>query len=127
MPEITRREALAATGVALAAASLGAAEGGRVVQKGRLKQSVCRWCYQKIPLPEFCKAVADLVPANGFPLMQDNMLCNDKRCWCAFSADEDIVAWLRNTVGCAPERRTNVAGRAIGGSEARRVPSGPRR
>ena len=43
MPEITRREALAATGVALAAASLGAAEGGRVVQKGRLKQSVCRW------------------------------------------------------------------------------------
>jgi hydroxypyruvate isomerase len=28
--------------------------------KGRLKQSVCRWCYAKIPLPDFCKAVAGL-------------------------------------------------------------------
>ena len=27
---------------------------------GRLKQSVCRWPYAKIPLPEFCKAVADI-------------------------------------------------------------------
>ena len=81
MPEITRREALAATGVALAAASLGAAEGGRVVQKGRLKQSVCRWCYQKIPLPEFCKAVAetgltaiDLVDEKDWPLLKDHGL-----------------------------------------------------
>ena len=76
MPEITRREALAATGAALAAASLGAAEGGRVVQKGKLKQSVCRWCYQKIPLPEFCKSVAeigltaiDLVDEKDWPLL----------------------------------------------------------
>jgi hydroxypyruvate isomerase len=81
MPEITRREALAATGVALAAASLGAAEGGRVVQKGRLKQSVCRWCYQKIPLPEFCKAVAeigltaiDLVDEKDWPLLKEHGL-----------------------------------------------------
>ena len=28
--------------------------------KGRLKQSVCRWCYAKIPLPELCKAAADM-------------------------------------------------------------------
>jgi len=32
----------------------------KVVKAGRLKQSVCRWCYAKIPLPEFCRAVADL-------------------------------------------------------------------
>jgi hydroxypyruvate isomerase len=31
-----------------------------IVQKARLKQSVCRWCYQKIPLFEFCKAVAEM-------------------------------------------------------------------
>jgi hydroxypyruvate isomerase len=81
MPEITRREALAATGVALAAASLGAAEGGRVVQKGRLKQTVCRWCYQKIPLPEFCKAVAeigltaiDLVDEKDWPVLKEHGL-----------------------------------------------------
>ena len=81
MPEITRREALAATGVALAAASLGAAEGGRVVQKGRLKQSVCRWCHQKIPLPELCKAVAeigltaiDLVDEKDWPVLKEHGL-----------------------------------------------------
>src|SRR5207247_4444463 len=31
-----------------------------VVKNGRLKQSVSRWCYQRIPMPEFCKAVADM-------------------------------------------------------------------
>jgi hydroxypyruvate isomerase len=30
------------------------------VKNGRLKQSVSRWCYQRIPMPEFCKAVADM-------------------------------------------------------------------
>jgi hydroxypyruvate isomerase len=28
--------------------------------KGRLKQSVCRWCYDKIPLDDLCKAAADI-------------------------------------------------------------------
>jgi hypothetical protein len=32
----------------------------RVVKKGRLKQSVSRWPYAKIPLPDFCRAVADM-------------------------------------------------------------------
>ncbi len=29
-------------------------------RKGRLKQSVSRWPYAKIPLPDFCRAVADM-------------------------------------------------------------------
>jgi len=81
MPEITRREALAATGIALAAASLGGAEGSRVVQKGRLKQSVSRWCYEKIPFPAFCKAAAeigltaiDLVDEKDWPLLKEHGL-----------------------------------------------------
>jgi hydroxypyruvate isomerase len=60
---VSRREALAATGAALGASALAlpeAAAEGRIVQKGRLKQSVCRWCYEKIPLRDFCKAVADM-------------------------------------------------------------------
>src|SRR3954464_2423680 len=65
MPELTRREALAA-GVGTLAASLplraGAqgqpAPAAKAVTKGRLKQSVSRWCYEKIAMPEFCKAVA---------------------------------------------------------------------
>src|SRR5262245_54102518 len=32
----------------------------RVVKNGRLKQSVSRWCYNSIPMPEFCRAVADM-------------------------------------------------------------------
>src|SRR4051812_11848735 len=34
--------------------------GDRVVKNGRLKQSVSRWPYAKISLPEFCRAVADI-------------------------------------------------------------------
>ena len=30
------------------------------MKNGRLKQSVCRWCYQRIPLEEFCKGVKDI-------------------------------------------------------------------
>ena len=84
MPEITRREALASAGAVLAAASVGAAEGGRVVQKGRLKQSVCRWCYGKIPLPDFCKAVKeigltaiDLIEEKDWPLLAEHgLICS---------------------------------------------------
>jgi hydroxypyruvate isomerase len=32
----------------------------RVVKNGRLKQSVSRWCYGKIPMDDFAKAVADM-------------------------------------------------------------------
>src|SRR5262245_45565760 len=32
----------------------------RVVKSGRLKQSVSRWCYNAIPMPDFCRAVADM-------------------------------------------------------------------
>jgi hydroxypyruvate isomerase len=36
------------------------APAGRVVKKGRLKQSVSRWPYNAIPLPDFCKAIAGM-------------------------------------------------------------------
>jgi hydroxypyruvate isomerase len=65
MPQLTRREALAAGAATLTAglttqadAQAQAAASGKAVMKGRLKQSVSRWCYGKIPMPEFCKAVA---------------------------------------------------------------------
>jgi hydroxypyruvate isomerase len=32
----------------------------RVVKNGRLKQSVSRWPYAKIPLPDFCRSVAEM-------------------------------------------------------------------
>ena len=33
---------------------------GRIVKRGRLTQSVSRWPYAKIPLPEFCRAAAGM-------------------------------------------------------------------
>jgi hydroxypyruvate isomerase len=44
----------------LFAGTLGAHFVQGLVRKGRLKQSVSRWPYQKIPLPEFCRALADI-------------------------------------------------------------------
>jgi hydroxypyruvate isomerase len=81
MASISRRQALAAAGSALVAGAASAAGSGRVVQKGRLKQSVSRWCYNKIPLPEFCKAVAemgltaiDLLEEKDWPVVADHGL-----------------------------------------------------
>jgi hydroxypyruvate isomerase len=66
MNYVTRRQALAAGAATLAggmAARRAMAQDvpkPRAVTKGRLKQSVSRWCYAKIPMPELCKAVAGM-------------------------------------------------------------------
>jgi hydroxypyruvate isomerase len=82
MPEVNRRELLAAVGSLAALATLGEAQGGgRVVRKGRLKQSAARWCYRSIPLPDLCKTVAemgltalDLVDEKDWPVLADHGL-----------------------------------------------------
>jgi hydroxypyruvate isomerase len=56
---LSRREALAAL-AALAAVPQRLRALDRVVKNGRLKQSVSRWPYNAIPLPDFCRAVADM-------------------------------------------------------------------
>jgi len=66
---LSRRRLLVAAGAAMAARTFDArafdlsqpaptADG--VVRNGRLKQSVSRWPYQRIPFPDFCRAVADI-------------------------------------------------------------------
>jgi hydroxypyruvate isomerase len=63
MSTLNRREALAGAAAMLVApttASMQSTGQGKAVVKGRLKQSVCRWCYAKIPLNDFFKAVADM-------------------------------------------------------------------
>jgi hydroxypyruvate isomerase len=61
-----RRELLAGGAAALLLARFGghamaaAPSKGKVVKNGRLKQSVSRWCYGKIPLDELCKAAAEM-------------------------------------------------------------------
>ena len=62
MRALTRREALtaAAAAAALPLQGLSAQSATPAVVKGRLKQSVSRWCYSKIPMPEFCQAVKQM-------------------------------------------------------------------
>ena len=78
MTEITRRDALTAAAGTVLGASAANGSVQPQVRKGRLKQSVCRWCYAKIPLPEFCKAVAgmgltaiDLLTEKEWPIARD--------------------------------------------------------
>jgi hydroxypyruvate isomerase len=62
MSDISRRQAIAGAAAMLAApAAVDAASAAQSgAGAGRLKQSVCRWCYAKIPLPDLCKAVAEM-------------------------------------------------------------------
>jgi hydroxypyruvate isomerase len=63
---ISRRDALKTAGAAAAGAMLAGTQASgqeKAVKVGRLKQSVCRWCYQRIPLEDFLKSVA----AMGLP------------------------------------------------------------
>ena len=59
------------------AALSAAAQEKPVERKGRLKQSACRWCYNKIPIEEFAKESArlglksiDLAPQNEWPVLK---------------------------------------------------------
>lgn len=87
--KLSRRTALKATAtsaVALASASLAnrleaaeAAAGGAL--KGRINHSVCKWCYGKIPLEEFCQAAkqiglqsVELLTVDDFPTLKKHGL-----------------------------------------------------
>jgi hydroxypyruvate isomerase len=83
MAVLSRRKAIVAGAAAVAASALprvsaaqtppstSAAPQSRVVKKGRLKQSVSRWCYQRIPMPDFCKAVSEM-GLTAIDLLQPN-------------------------------------------------------
>jgi hydroxypyruvate isomerase len=65
MGAFTRRQALVTAGATLTGAGVGlrfspARAAERVVKNGRLRQSVSRWPYRSIPLPDFCKAAAEM-------------------------------------------------------------------
>jgi hydroxypyruvate isomerase len=86
MPHITRRQAIAGTAALVAgSSSLSAALTPQArTGAGRLKQSLCRWCYAKIPLPDLCKAAAgmgitaiDLLGEKEWPVVRDfGLICS---------------------------------------------------
>jgi hydroxypyruvate isomerase len=58
--QITRRSMIAGAGALSAAAGAGQAmpQGDNVVKNGRLKQSVCKWCYRDMSLEELSQQAA---------------------------------------------------------------------
>jgi len=77
---VKRRDALRALAGAAAMGALPAAAGASAsaatrtdVRAGRLKQSVSRWCYGKIPLDDLCEA------AKGMGLVAIDLL--DEKDW----------------------------------------------
>ena len=77
-PRLTRRwllQSAAATAATVAGANAALAQGqeqgggsGKLVTKGRINQSVCRWCFSKTPLDELC-ATAQRIGLVGIDLM----------------------------------------------------------
>ncbi len=76
----TRRSLIA--GAAMGGVAAAAPE-GKVVRNGRLKQSVCRWCYRDLSLEDLCRNSADmglvaidLLDADEWPVLdQYGLIC----------------------------------------------------
>jgi hydroxypyruvate isomerase len=77
MQNFTRRELLKSSIAGMAAASTRslALDSAAVQRKGRVHQSVCRWCYEKIPLDQLAESAAnmglrgiDLLPTEEFEI-----------------------------------------------------------
>ncbi len=84
---IGRRDVLQAAGAAVVGGMLpldSDQAGGRAVTRGRIRQSVSRWCYQKIALPDLCRAVAamgvpaiDLLEPVDWPIVREHgLICS---------------------------------------------------
>ncbi len=88
--KISRRTAIASLAGAASAAAFGVhkmnmgEEQTNLKLKGRIKQSVCRWCYGSIPLEQLCKNVkamgltaVDLLGENEWKVAQENgLICS---------------------------------------------------
>ena len=73
--------------------------GAKAVTRGRLKQSVSRWCYKAIPLPDFCRAVSsmgltaiDLLEPEDWPVVREHGLV----CSMGYGGGGTIVDGLNN-------------------------------
>src|SRR5271169_4664492 len=72
MRKVTRRALLKTSVAGVAAAGLSAVQSrssAAVTRKGRIGQSVSRWCYAKIPLDQLCAYAAE-IGLRGVDLLQ---------------------------------------------------------
>jgi hydroxypyruvate isomerase len=117
--KITRRDVLAGVaGAAVAAVSgmavPGSASAGveRVVKNGRINQSVCRWCYEKLSLDELCAAAVKM-GLKSVELLNPEELPTVKKyglvCAMLFSHSlQDGLSHKENHDECLAKIRTNI-------------------
>src|SRR5271167_4083708 len=83
-----------APAIATAAGSSAAAQGAH---NNRIRQSVCRWCYEKIPLDELCAQAAAL-GLKGIDLLQPDEyqvpLRYGLRCTMGYAGHDDLKIGL---------------------------------
>jgi hydroxypyruvate isomerase len=60
MASMTRREAVVSIASTALAAQAAEARGAAAAVSGRLNQSVCQWCYDKMPLEELCRRAKEM-------------------------------------------------------------------
>jgi len=63
MPRLTRRELLKSSAAGLAVARLplpGSALASETARKGRIRQSVCQWCYRSMTIDQLAQAAANI-------------------------------------------------------------------
>jgi hydroxypyruvate isomerase len=103
MPRITRRALLKSSVAGVAAAqipSLVGALSASVPRKGRIRQSVSRWCYQKIPLDQLSAAAAQM-GLRGVDLLQPEEYDVPRRygliCTMAYAGGGEIKSALNRT------------------------------
>jgi len=118
---LSRRSALktAGTGLAGAFVARGAARAAEAAPKGRIKQSVSRWCYNKIPLDQLCAeckkigylSIELLNPKDALAVKEAGLTCAMLNCTGVSIADgfnrtenhEKIVEGLKKTIDFAAE------------------------
>src|SRR5436305_7518014 len=104
MPKITRRVLLKSSVAGVAAAQIpafaGALRASVESRKGRIRQSVSRWCYQKIPLDQLSAAAAQM-GLRGVDLLQPEEYDAPRRygliCTMAYAGGGEIKNALNRT------------------------------
>ena len=104
MPKITRRVLLKSSVAGVAAAQIpslaGALSASVESRKGRIRQSVSRWCYQKIPLDQLSAAAAQM-GLRGVDLLQPEEYDVPRRygliCTMAYAGGGEIKNALNRT------------------------------
>lgn len=104
MPKITRRVLLKSSVAGVAAAQIptfaGALSASVESRKGRIRQSVSRWCYQKIPLDQLSAAAAQM-GLRGVDLLQPEEYDAPRRygliCTMAYAGGGEIKNALNRT------------------------------